>query len=151
MGNETRGGFKAEGDKLYAATGIGWDDAQLGWHHCPPGMGIYNDVYVETRNKLFVKDVFVDRNIIKVTVVNDEYIPKSIAFHLSVYGQNFEETVVEDMLFKPLTQRTVGMGDSLTESQQKESLGKMFEIYAEKGEETLATPLRPLLWMFTVM
>lgn len=55
MGNTDRKGHTAEGDKLYAATGIGWDDAQLGWHHCPPGMGIYNDLYIEVRSKLFVK------------------------------------------------------------------------------------------------
>ena len=140
MGNTDRNGHTAEGDKLYAATGIGWDDAQLGWHHCPPGMGIYNDLYVEVRDKLFVKDVFVDENAIKVTVVNDEYIGKKVVFRISVYGQNFEQTVVQDWVFCPQTERTVGMGDSLTESMQKENLGKLFDIYAEKGENVFEIP-----------
>ena len=29
-----------EGDKLYAYTGVGWDDPQIGWLRCPPGMGV---------------------------------------------------------------------------------------------------------------
>ena len=140
MGNTDRQGHTAEGDKLYAATGIGWDDAEMGWHHCPPGMGIYNDVFVEVRSKLFVKDVFVDETAIKVTVVNGEYIEKKVAFRISVYGQNFEETVVKNRVFRPQTERTVGMGDSLTESIQKENLGKMLDIYAEKGENVFEIP-----------
>ncbi|MEE4310554.1 MAG: sugar-binding domain-containing protein, partial [candidate division KSB1 bacterium] len=39
-----------EGEKMYAATGCGYDDPQVGWHHCPPGMGIYQDVFVEARS-----------------------------------------------------------------------------------------------------
>jgi hypothetical protein len=26
--------IRYEGDKLYAATGLGYDDPQFGWHHC---------------------------------------------------------------------------------------------------------------------
>jgi beta-galactosidase/beta-glucuronidase len=26
---------RLEGDKMYAATGFGYDDAEIGWHHCP--------------------------------------------------------------------------------------------------------------------
>ena len=47
------------GDKLYAATGLGWDDPKDGWHHCPPGIGIYNNVRYEIRNSLNITDVFV--------------------------------------------------------------------------------------------
>ena len=140
MGNRNRNGQTFEGDKLYAATGLGWDDPQLGWHHCPPGMGIYNDVYVEMRSKLFVKDVFVDENVIKVTVINDEYLPKSVSFRIGIFGQNFVETVAKNMVFYPKTECTVGMGDSLTESQQKANLGKLFDIYAEKGENVFEIP-----------
>ena len=45
MGSIENNGIEHQGDKLYAATGIGWDDPQYGWHHCPPGMGIYNSVH----------------------------------------------------------------------------------------------------------
>jgi len=57
------GGTKLDGDKIYAATGPGWDDPYSGWHHCPPGGGIYNTVYLEQRSELFIQDVFVRPNI----------------------------------------------------------------------------------------
>ena len=52
-------GVRYTGDKIYAATGLGYDDPLEGWHHCPPGMGIYQNVWVESRDRLFLKDVFV--------------------------------------------------------------------------------------------
>ena len=45
-------GMSVDGDKLYAATGRGWDDPEVGWHHCPPGMGIYQSVTIEARPTL---------------------------------------------------------------------------------------------------
>ena len=66
MGNDAYGHGECEGDKLYAATGLGWDDPQLGWHHCPPGMGIYSDVFVEIKNRRSITDVFVRENEIVV-------------------------------------------------------------------------------------
>ncbi|UJF35603.1 glycoside hydrolase family 2 protein [Paenibacillus hexagrammi] len=57
------GGSKLDGDKIYAATGPGWDDPNSGWNHCPPGAGIYNKVYLEQRSQLFIQDVFVRPNI----------------------------------------------------------------------------------------
>ncbi|MCK5381881.1 MAG: beta galactosidase jelly roll domain-containing protein, partial [Candidatus Latescibacteria bacterium] len=61
MGNASWGadGKSFEGDKIYAATGPGYDDPEVGWHHCPPGMGIYQDVFVEARAPLFIHDIFV--------------------------------------------------------------------------------------------
>ncbi|MDF2959232.1 MAG: LacZ [Paenibacillus sp.] len=57
------GGTKLDGDKMYAATGPGWDDPYSGWNHCPPGGGIYNSVYLEERQVLFIQDVFVRPNV----------------------------------------------------------------------------------------
>ncbi|MCS7459770.1 glycoside hydrolase family 2 [Paenibacillus doosanensis] len=57
------GGTKLDGDKMYAATGPGWDDPYSGWNHCPPGAGIYNAVYLEQRSELFIQDVFVRPNL----------------------------------------------------------------------------------------
>lgn len=53
------GGSLLDGDKIYAATGPGWDESQKGWHHCPPGAGIYGDVYLEERPQLYIHDIFV--------------------------------------------------------------------------------------------
>ncbi|MGG1514170.1 sugar-binding domain-containing protein [Paenibacillus oryzisoli] len=55
-------GSRLDGDKMYAATGPGWDEPIQGWHHCPPGAGIYNRVFVEERAELFVQDIFVRTN-----------------------------------------------------------------------------------------
>ncbi len=51
------------GDKLYAATGLGWDDPLTGWHHCPAGGGIFDQVYLEQREEIFVSDLFIKPNI----------------------------------------------------------------------------------------
>jgi hypothetical protein len=61
MGNDSWGddGDRYEGDKIYAATGPGYDDPAVGWHHCPPGMGIYQAVTLEARAPVHVHDLFV--------------------------------------------------------------------------------------------
>ena len=99
-------GDQKQGDKLYAATGIGWDDPEVGWHHCPPGMGLYDDVYIEIRNKTHIHDLFV-RPVLSegraeawIEVESCEYTPKDLSFMISVYGQNFEKTVFEDAVFE---------------------------------------------------
>lgn len=53
-----------EGNKIYAATGIGWDDPNGGWQHCPPGAGIWRPVYLEARPNVCITDIFI-RPIIK--------------------------------------------------------------------------------------
>ncbi|MDQ8735370.1 glycoside hydrolase family 2 TIM barrel-domain containing protein [Paenibacillus sp. LHD-38] len=55
-------GTRLDGDKMYAATGPGWDEPVYGWHHCPPGAGIYNSVFLEERAELFVEDIFIKPN-----------------------------------------------------------------------------------------
>ncbi len=149
MGNAKLNGDRLEGDKLYAATGLGWDDPALGWHHCPPGMGIYNDVYVEIRNRLSMKNAFVRENEISVDVVNYDYDSKNIEFNIHVYGQNFKETVVENFRYVPETHRMVGMGDTLTEAQMSDSIGKSFSMPAKKGDNTYNIPFsieNPKIW-----
>lgn len=101
MGNDSWGpdGHLYEGDKLYAATGPGYEDPEIGWHHCPPGMGIYQEVYVEARPALFISDIFV-RPLLEqsaaeawIEVYNTGLLRQPISFELSLFGQNFEEMV----------------------------------------------------------
>ncbi len=138
-GYESSEGIRLEGDKLYAATGIGWDDSALGWHHCPPGMGIYKSVYLEFRNKTHIHDLFVrpipseNRAEAWIEVENTEYIVKDLTISLSLYGQNFQETVFENRVFTPETIYLAGMGDSLTQAEVKEIMGKGMEMPAHKG------------------
>ena len=100
-------GMTVDGDKLYAATGPGWDDAELGWHHCPPGMGIYQAVTIEARPALHLADVFVrplldeKRCELWVEVFNCGLEPEGVRFQVSVFGQNFPGTVFRDRAYEP--------------------------------------------------
>jgi hypothetical protein len=101
MGNASWGadGHLYEGDKLYAATGPGYDDPQVGWHHCPPGMGIYQRATIEARPLLFISDIFV-RPLLEqsageawLEVTNTSLLRQGVSIELSLFGQNFAETV----------------------------------------------------------
>lgn len=96
-----------QGDKIYAATGIGYDDHLLGWHHCPPGMGLYNGVSIEIRNTLHITDLFVRPDIENhkveawVEVENTTYDTVPLELQFSLYGQNFKETIFENKVVSP--------------------------------------------------
>ena len=131
MGNADRPGSQmVEGEKLYAATGPGWDDPAVGWHHCPPGMGIYNRVFIEERNKVHISDIFVRPLLAErkaevwVEIRNTAYDSVQIELNLSLFGQNFKETVFSNLKFIPKTIQMVGLGDSLTEASIRDELGK---------------------------
>jgi hypothetical protein len=104
MGNESWGenGELYEGDKIYAATGPGYDDPVDGWHHCPPGMGIYQDVSIEARAPIHIHDIFVRPNLAAasaeawIEVYSCHTLRHDISIELSLFGQNFEETVFQD-------------------------------------------------------
>ncbi len=112
-------GEQLPGDKLYAATGPGYDDAEIGWHHCPPGMGIYQDAFVEFRDKSFVSDIFVRplpaEGIAELWVEAHHCIPerREIRFLFSVHGRNFQEEIVVDALYEPSVIQECGFGDAL--------------------------------------
>ncbi|MEM6884986.1 MAG: sugar-binding domain-containing protein, partial [Verrucomicrobiota bacterium] len=38
-----------DGDKIFAATNQGYNEPLSGWHHSPPGMGIYQEVWLDSR------------------------------------------------------------------------------------------------------
>jgi hypothetical protein len=89
-------GIAEDGDKIYAATGPGWDDPLVGWHHCPPGAGIYNRVFLEERAPVFVNSLFVRPEINAgnieawVEVVNTGQSTRPFQLDLSVYPRNFD-------------------------------------------------------------
>lgn len=84
-----------EGDKLYAATGPGWDEPGGGWHHCPSGMGLLGAVILEARPRVFLHDVWVrpldslDAAEIKIEVHNCDPAPAELALEVAAFGQNF--------------------------------------------------------------
>jgi hypothetical protein len=116
MGNDSWGQAE-EGDKLYAATGLGWDDPKLGWQHCPPGFGMYQDVYVEACAPMHIADVWVrplpDQESaeawIEVWSKHRENRPAS--FEISVFGQNFKATIIRNLRYRPHARIIPGVGD----------------------------------------
>lgn len=111
-------GTNVDGDKIYAATGPGWDDPYLGWHHCPAGMGIYQQVFVEIKAKDYLTDLFVrDGKELWIECNGSKVQEQEISFDVSVYGQNFEETVFEHQIMKPQVLIEAGVGDTLTEAE----------------------------------
>jgi len=109
---------QVDGDKIYAATGLGYDDPELGWHHCPAGMGIWQPFRIEGRSRLAVVDVYVQPKpsldsvelFIEVDNRGSSHSEK-VGFLVSVYGQNFEAAVYTDHLFSPSTKPEGGFGD----------------------------------------
>jgi hypothetical protein len=110
MGNNSWGkdGHLYEGDKLYAATGPGWDDSTVGWHHCPPGMGLYQDISVEGRAPQHVWDLFVrplpdeQRAELWVEVHNTERVRRPVTLAIDVEGLNFRSRVVRALRHEPV-------------------------------------------------
>ncbi|RIJ50406.1 glycoside hydrolase family 2 [Maribellus luteus] len=117
LGSPDGGGEKRIGDKIYAASGLGWDDPVRGWHHCPPGMGIYQDCYIESRAPLHFNDIFVrplpEEESAEVWFEINNYHPdfKYITLDLNLYGQNFEATEFENLKYTPSTTYVPGVGD----------------------------------------
>ena len=140
MGNDAYGHGECEGDKLYAATGLGWDDPQLGWHHCPPGMGIYSDVFIEIKNRRSITDVFVRESEIVVEVCNEDYENYNVEIRYSVYGRNFKETVFENKVYIPTTLKTIGFCDTLTQSKIGDALNKPIDMPVRKGQNSYKIP-----------
>lgn len=104
-GLDTDGGVQV-GKKIYAATGLGWDDPAQGWHHCPPGMGIHRPVRLEGRADLWIEDVFfrprADLESAEIWVdlgCARETGRHSVDLRLSLYGRNFTATFFEDRAY----------------------------------------------------
>lgn len=127
------------GDKIYAATGPGYDDAALGWHHCPPGMGLLDTVQVQLRAPVFVQEVFArtleDEIEFWIEAGCSLYQPQTVSFDLSVYGQNLSQTVVEHLHVVPSTGKELGLGDTFTEvrARREGTLNASLPLPCHKG------------------
>lgn len=105
------------GDKIYAATGPGWDDPALGWHHCPPGAGVYNSVILQEKPPVFIGSVFarpdIDRSEVEIwtEVFNTGKENTGVSLSFSVYSFNFPGMPVCEAL-KPGECMSAGPGVS---------------------------------------
>lgn len=136
------------GDKIYAATGPGFDDPQMGWHHCPPGMGIWQQVYVEVKSRCFIQDIYVrplpEEGKAEAWLEIYKCDPgfQEVRVNLALYGRNFEKTIFENMEYIPETDCTIGLGDSFTEANLTASgaIERPVPLLMEKGINELKIP-----------
>ncbi len=149
MGNHAWG-QPEEGDKLYAATNLGWDDPDLGWCHCPPGFGIYQDVFVEARAPLYIADLWVrplpdaGRAEAWIEVWNKDRGNRPASVEISVFGQNFRKTVIRRLRYTPGAHIIPGVGDL-----QKPTDNQQVMLTMGAGANLIKVPLaipRPRLW-----
>jgi hypothetical protein len=102
LGNTSWTDTADQGDKIYAATGPGYDDSAVGWHHCPPGMGIYQAVRIEARAPQHFHDLFIrprrEEGLLDLTfeVWNCTTGNEPVEVSFSIFGRNFEATVCKD-------------------------------------------------------
>ena len=106
LGNTSWTDTAEQGDKIYACTGPGYDDPAIGWHHCPPGMGIYQAVRIEARAPQHFHDLFIrprrEEGLLDLTfeVWNCTTGNEPVEISFSIYGRNFEATVCKDQKLK---------------------------------------------------
>lgn len=93
------------GNKLSASNSPGWDDPFSGWSCCPTGYGIYQDVYVVAKGAPYIADVFcrplLDSKQVELwveTELEDGNQADQFFLKYSIYGQNFETTLVENQV-----------------------------------------------------
>ena len=119
------------GDKIFAATGPGYNDPNLGWHHGSPGMGIYQACYLEARAPMHLNDIFVrtdpsqEKAEAWIEINNYNPYPEEVNLKISVYGQNFSEKVMEDFEYTPYATHIPGAGDLAKPTDWKKEQLKM--------------------------
>jgi len=103
VGITRENGEEIDGDKIYAATGPGWNEPGVGWSHCPPGAGIFQPVYLEGRAAVFISDLWVRADIDHemaeawVEVCNTNANNQPVSLRLAVYSRNFDGVTVEGL------------------------------------------------------
>lgn len=154
----TTGAARLEGDKMYAATGFGYDDSETGWHHCPPGTGICQRVTVDVRERAFLSDLFVRPMLgtgeyeVWCEVYNCDYLPlENVKLIYSVYGRNFEKTILEHFEYEPITFSGAEHGDlvSVSDLSDGETMKSAMKLAFHKGANLvkLRFPMEnPRLW-----
>lgn len=110
-------GSDLDGDKIYAATGPGWDDPETGWHHCPPGAGVFGRVTLELRPEIYIEDLFarpnIDENYIELRVGVMNYIdelPEDWTFRAEIGPKNFTDGAPEETFTFEAPVKLIGRG-----------------------------------------
>ena len=91
------------GNKIYGQTHLGYDEPELGWHHCPSGAGIYGKVKFFVCKKQRITDIYVRPDIdngkitVKTTFYNFLPTHTENKVRYTLQGRNFVQTVFEDI------------------------------------------------------
>ena len=135
------------GLKLPACGGPGWDEPGLakGWIMCPPGFGIWQRCYLETRNDAFINDLYVrpilDESKVRVQIeLPNQAIETQIIY--SLYGQNFKEKLVENQLVNGASKMPASSSPGFTTYS--------FTVSIPKNQLKLWTPDEPWLYQLQV-
>jgi hypothetical protein len=95
------------GKKIAACGGPGWDDPNLGWIMCPPGFGIWQRAWLESRPAAYVRELCVRPRLAEAKAEVSVEVPataKNIVLRWSLYGQNFLATIAEHQVPADLTE-----------------------------------------------
>lgn len=96
-------GYAHYGDKIYGATHFGYDEPNLGWHHCPAGAGIFGKVKMTVAGTRRITDIFVQPDIdngevtVHTTVFTYAYKTLKGKVSYTLEGRNFKETIFENV------------------------------------------------------
>lgn len=106
-----------DGDKIYAATGPGWDDPVTGWHHCPPGAGVFGRVSLEVRPEIYIDDIFarpdIDEGFIELRLGVYNYtneLPEDYLFRAEIGPKNFTDGAPEETFTYEAKMVQIGRG-----------------------------------------
>lgn len=101
QGETLSDGVTHYGNKIYAATHLGYDEPYEGWHHCPAGAGVFGKVRFITCEKQRITDIYVRPDIdnSKITVYTTFYnflhMHTENQVRYTIEGRNFKQTVFE--------------------------------------------------------
>ena len=95
-------GYAHYGDKIYGATHFGYDEPELGWHHCPAGAGIFGKVKMAVAGTRRITDIFVQPDIdkgeitVRTTVFTYAYKTLKGKVSYTLEGRNFKQIIFEN-------------------------------------------------------
>ncbi len=91
------------GNKIYAATHLGYDEPNVGWHHCPAGAGIIASVKLVIANGQRIVDIWcrpnIDKGNVTIHTVLHNYSygePVDLDVYYTIEGRNFFGEVIKD-------------------------------------------------------
>ncbi len=111
-------------------------------------MGIYQDVCIEFRPRMFISDISVrplpQSNSAEawIEIHSCDVGEKEVSLELSLYGQNFKATVFENLEYKPSNMKSSGLNDDfgIAIAKADGTYNKTLPLYMERGVNYLKIP-----------